>query len=223
MKTYLIVGGNGTIGKELAQRLLSKGNTVYTTSRNKNNFHHTIQLDLESDVSIEKLEHLKLKFDGIIFTAGYEPQQSLLEMTKEHQLKMIQIHLTGPINTVKVLLSKLNENSSIVFISSIAAYKGSYDPIYATVKGALLSLTRTFAVEFSKYKINVNCIAPGLIENSPVFNRMTQDFREKHISNTLDKKLATSDDCAEAIYFLLHQKHITGQTLHINGGQYFGN
>ena len=94
--------------------------------------------------------------------------------------------------------------------------------MYATVKGATLSLCRTLAVELSKYKIRVNCIAPGLIEDSPVFNGMTTDFREKHINNTLNKRLASAEDCASAINFLVTQEHITGQVIHVNGGQYFG-
>jgi NAD(P)-dependent dehydrogenase (short-subunit alcohol dehydrogenase family) len=61
-----------------------------------------------------------------------------------------------------------------------------------------------------------------LVEDSPVFNGMTADFKEKHINNTLNKRLATADDCAAAISFLLTQEHITGQAIHINGGQYFG-
>ncbi|HEX7414975.1 MAG TPA: SDR family oxidoreductase [Bacteroidia bacterium] len=224
MKTYLVIGASGSIGSKVTELLKNNNHQIIagTSKKPKSTNENTLYLDLTDNASISKLSEFTKPLDGIIFAAGYEPKQSLLEMSLEHQNKMLQIHVAGPLNVVKALLKNLKEHSAIVFISSIAAYKGSYDPMYATAKGAVLSLCRTLAVELSKYKIRVNCIAPGLVEGTPVFNGMTSDFREKHINNTLDKKLATTDDCVNAIYFLLTQEHITGQVIHINGGHYFG-
>lgn len=225
MKTYLVVGASGSIGTKITELLKANKHQVIkgTSKKAEDNQIDSLYLDLTDYSSITKLnEYNTPPLDGIIFAAGYEPKQSIIEMSMEHQNKMLQIHVTGPLNTVKALLKNLKEESSVVFISSIAAYKGSYDPMYATAKGATISLCHTLAVELSKHKIRVNCISPGLVEGSPVFNGMTADFREKHINNTLNKKLATADDCAAAINFLLTQEHITGQVIHINGGQYFG-
>jgi 3-oxoacyl-[acyl-carrier protein] reductase len=221
-KKYLIIGSSGSIGKAISERLRLGSHDVIGTSRTHSD-NQTLQLDLLNDEHILKLKDENLKPDGIIFCAGYEPQLSLTDMTHEHQQTMLGVHLIGPINLLQALKQQLKPGGAIVFISSVAAYKGSYDPMYAMVKGGVLSLTRTLAVELGKSGIRVNCIAPGLVEDSPVFNRMTPDFREKHINNTLNKKLASPHDCAEAIYFLLTQTHITGQVLHINGGQFFGN
>jgi 3-oxoacyl-[acyl-carrier protein] reductase len=222
LKTYLVVGASGSIGTKITELLKANNHQVIKGTSKKNNQADALYLDLTDYSSITKLNEFTTPLDGIIFAAGYEPKQSIIEMSLEHQNKMLQIHVTGPLNTVKALLKNLKENAAIVFISSIAANKGSYDPMYATAKGATISLSRTLAVELSKYKVRVNCISPGLVEGSPVFNGMTPDFREKHINNTLNKRLATTDDCAAAINFLLTQEHITGQIIHINGGQYFG-
>ena len=222
MKTYLVIGATGGIGSKTAELLKKNDYQVIKSSSKKNTDENFMHIDLTDEASIFKLNEYNQPLDGIIFAAGYEPKQSLKEMTMEHQNKMIQIHVTGPLNTIKTLLKNITENASIIFISSIAAYKGSYDPMYATVKGATISMCKTLAVELSKNKIRVNCIAPGLVEDSVVYKGMTPDFREKHINNTLDKKLATADDCANTIHFLLTQEHITGQVIHINGGQYFG-
>jgi 3-oxoacyl-[acyl-carrier protein] reductase len=224
LKTYLVVGASGSIGTKITELLRANKHQVIkgTSKKAEDNQIDSLYLDLTDYSSITKLNEYNTPLDGIIFAAGYEPKQSIIEMSMEHQNKMLQIHVTGPLNTVKALLKNLKEHAAIVFISSIAANKGSYDPIYATAKGAVISLSRTLAVELSKHKIRVNCISPGLVEDSPVFNGMTADFREKHINNTLNKRLATADDCAAAINFLLTQEHITGQVIHINGGQYFG-
>lgn len=225
MKTYLIVGSSGSLGAALVKLLLEKGDSVIlTTSKIKNKYgENEIHLDLTDPDSIDALITFQDKLDGIIFTAGYEPRASLMEMTREHVTKMLDIHLTGPINTIKNIYKNLNKNSAIILVSSVAAYKGSYDPMYAIVKGGILSATRTFAVAFAKDAIRVNCIAPGLIEGSPVFMRMTDDFKEKHLNNTLNKKLTSALDCAETMFFLLKQEQINGQIIHINGGQYYGN
>jgi 3-oxoacyl-[acyl-carrier protein] reductase len=225
LKTYLVIGSSGSIGSKITELLKKNKQQVIESSSKETgkapeNFIH---LDLTDYLSISKLDKFNISLDGIIFAAGYEPKQSIIDMSLEHQNKMIQIHVMGPLNTVKALLKNLKEHASVIFISSIAAYKGSYDPMYAIVKGATLSMCRTLAVELSKNKVRVNCIAPGLIEDSPVFIGMTNNFREQHINNTLNKRLASADDCAKAIEFLLQQEHITGQVIHINGGQYFGN
>ena len=224
MKTYLVIGASGSVGAKVKEILVQENHRVISASSKKNTSQKDdhIYLDLTDLPSIYLLREFTTALDGIIFAAGYEPKQSLLEMSPEHQNKMMQIHVTGPINTIQVLLKNLKEQASLIFISSIAAYKGSYDPMYATAKGATISACRTLAVELSKYKIRVNCIAPGLIAHSPVYEGMTADFRERHIQNTLDKRLATADECAQSIHFLLKQEHITGQIIHINGGQYFG-
>lgn len=222
LKTYLVIGATGSIGSKITELLKNNKYEVIKGSSAKHTDASFIHIDLTDNATISKLTEWNKSLDGIIFASGYEPKQSLREMSLEHQNKMIQIHVTGPLNTVKALLKNVKENASIIFISSIAAYKGSYDPMYATVKGATISLCKTLAVELSKNKIRVNCIAPGLVEDSVVYKGMSLDFREKHINNTLDKKLATADDCANTINFLLIQEHITGQVIHINGGQYFG-
>jgi 3-oxoacyl-[acyl-carrier protein] reductase len=124
---------------------------------------------------------------------------------------------------VKAIQNKVKKNGSILFISSIATKKGSYDPSYAIAKSAVNGMTITLANELVAKPIRVNAIAPGLVKDSPVHKGMTADFREKHLKQTLLNKLTTTADCAEAIYFLFSQHQMTGQVVHINGGQYFGN
>ena len=51
---------------------------------------------------------------------------------------------------------------------------------------------------------------------------MTEDFKNKHISNTLNKRLITMDECIDGINFILKSKHYTGQILHLNGGMVYG-
>ena len=207
------------MGQAIHKLLLENGQrSIRTSSTDKED---TIKLDLLDRNSINQAIDQIPNIDGLILTAGYEPQKSLREMTDDHMDKMFGIHVTGPMWLIKKIQDKINPGGILIFTSSVAAYKGSYDPCYATVKGATNALTRTLARELSP-DVRVNAIAPSLISNSPVFERMTPDFREKHLNATLNKRLLKPEECADTAWFLINNDHITGQIIHLNGGQYFG-
>lgn len=218
-KTFLLVGARGSIGLATQLLLNDKGHKCILTSTKEGN--GSIQLDLNDRKSILEAASKIPEIDGLIITAGYEPQSSLREMTADHMDKMFSIHVTGPLLMIQALQDKFTKGAAIIFISSVAAYKGSYDPTYATVKGAINAMTRTLARELSPH-VRVNAIAPSLVVDSPVYDRMTPDFREKHLNSTLNKRLLRPEECANSIWFLLSNQHITGQIIHLNGGQYFG-
>ena len=219
-KRILVIGGSGSIGSTLIKKLKENNiECISTHTGPKNNKYH--YFDFYSDKSYNDLRKLLPMIDGIIFTSGYEPKLNLEDLTKDHALKMFNIHILGPMFLLKKLKEKLNENSSIIFISSVAAFKGSYDPTYSAAKGAINSLTKTLAKDLAP-KVRVNAIAPGLIYKSKVYNMMTPDFRKKHLKSSILNKYLTADECADAIIFLLSNNHITGEILQLNGGQYFG-
>lgn len=227
METILLVGINGAIGNAVSELLVQNGiKCIGTTSKKTDpavKKKDLFYMDLGDPDSIIALQKTIPQVNGMVFCAGYEPQVSLTETTASHHRKMMDIHVSGPLFVVQSLRSKIKKGGGIIFISSVAAQKGSYDPSYAIAKSAVDGMTRTLARELAKDKIRVNAIAPGLVKGTPVHKRMTPDFRENHLNNTLLQQLTTTTDCAEGIYFLLKQKQVTGQVLHINGGQYFGN
>ncbi|HEX2787450.1 MAG TPA: SDR family oxidoreductase [Ignavibacteria bacterium] len=219
-KNIFIAGITGTLGTAVKNLFEKNGYNCYGSS-SKESGKNIFKIDFEN-IDVKEIGNMKIpELDALVITSGYEPQMNLTESTEEHFDKMINIHLKGPFLLIKYLRKKLKNNSCIILVSSIAAYKGSYDPSYATVKGGLISLTRSLARELAP-DIRVNAIAPGLIDGSPVHKRMTDDFRKKHMDASLTKKLITPTECADAILFLVSEKNITGQILHINGGQFFG-
>ncbi len=225
MDTILIVGMNGAIGKAVNTVFSKNGmRCIGTSSRHpKQDTTNMIYLDLEDHDSILAAQKHLPMLNGIVFCAGLAPHHSLKDTTVAHHAKMMSIHVNGPLFTIQCLLKKMKKGSSIIFISSVAAYKGSYDPSYSIAKAAVSGMTKTLARELSAASIRVNAIAPGLVSGTPVHKKMTPDFKERHLRDILTKEFCTTKDCAEAIYFLYTQKQITGQVLHINGGQYFGN
>ncbi|MFY8025112.1 MAG: SDR family NAD(P)-dependent oxidoreductase [Sediminibacterium sp.] len=227
MDTVLIVGINGAIGNATARFYREQGfRCIGTTSKVQQRNTESLDLlylDLNNQDSIVGLAKKMPALSGIIFCAGVKPSTNLADTTLAHHQLMLNMHVSGPLFVVQSLQKKLKKNGAIVFISSIAAQKGSYDPSYAIAKSAVIGMTRTLANELAPKNIRVNAIAPGLVKDTPVDKGMTADFRAKHLKQIILNKLTTAKDCAEAIYYLFSQKQMTGQVVHVNGGQYFGN
>ena len=117
----------------------------------------------------------------------------------------------------------LGDNSSIVNLSSVAAFRGAQiNAHYAATKGALVSLTRSLAKELGP-RTRVNAVAPGIIETA-----MTKDLlktrAEESINSSALKRLGKPNEIATVIAFLCSDaaSFITGETIHVNGGIYMG-
>ena len=108
----------------------------------------------------------------------------------------------------------------ILMISSISAQRGSYDPIYAASKGAILSFVKSIANGLGGTR--VNAIAPGLIEDSAMFNEMSIERREFHRQQKSNKQLLDISDFSRIIFDLSrnHWKHLNGACIDLNAGQY---
>jgi len=116
----------------------------------------------------------------------------------------------------------VHKTGKILNISSLAGIIGSPDHGgYGPAKAAVINLTRNLAVEWGKYNINVNCIAPGLI-NTPLTQRTIA--REPALANISKGiplgRMGETDDIAKAALFLVSDdaNYITGATLPVDGG-----
>jgi 3-oxoacyl-[acyl-carrier protein] reductase len=221
MQNILIVGTNGSLGNALFHELSKQADYKIfgTTTKSIHQKDTIFHLDFMNDETINSFP--KLKLHHVIIAAGYEPSSNLMETNSEHIDKMFRIHVTKPMLFIQQITHQLEDESSITFISSPAAWQGSYDPAYAAAKGAVNSLMRTLAKDLAP-KTRVNAFSPSLIESSTVFNGMTDDFKQRHIDKTLNKRLLTLTECVDAMKFILSSKHYTGQILHLNGGMIYG-
>ena len=221
MENILIIGSGGSLGNAFYTEFnkLSAYRVFGTTTKIDKINDHIFHLDFMKDETIYSFP--KEPFHHIIIAAGYEPSANLIETSDEHIDKMFRIHVSKPLLFLQQILNQLMEHSSITFISSPAAWQGSYDPAYAAVKGAINSLVRTLAKDLSP-KTRVNALSPSLIEDSTVFKGMTNDFKQRHIDRTLNKRLLTLPECVEAMKFIIGSEHYTGQILHLNGGMIYG-
>lgn len=111
---------------------------------------------------------------------------------------------------------------AMVFVSSLAGSKATPNQgIYSIAKGALEQLIRNAAFEFGPHGVRINGVAPGLTLTPGVQSKTTQAEAELIAQTIPLRKLATSADQANAIYFLLSELsgHVSGSIMHVDGGQ----
>ena len=185
---------------------------------------HNIELDLKKNDSIEdfikEVSSVTSHIDTAIFLAGILPGKNLKEYNPDDIEEVMAVNFTGQARVIKGLLPLFDSDSQIIMISSISAQKGSYDPVYAASKGAILSFVKSLATGLNSAR--VNAIAPGLVEDSTMYNEMSADRREFHRQQIPHTELLKMSDLADIIYDVSrsHWKHLNGACIDLNAGQY---
>jgi len=157
------------------------------------------------------------KLDALVNCAGIFGYKNIVEYDEALFDKVIGVNEKGAYYVTQEALKRMT-NGSVVYVSSTAAQTGSTDPVYAGTKSAILGLTKSIAKAYAP-SIRVNCVAPG-VTDSDMAKNMKPERLQQLISMSLLKRVAKTEDVANAIYFLAsdQSKHITGACLDINGG-----
>jgi NAD(P)-dependent dehydrogenase (short-subunit alcohol dehydrogenase family) len=140
---------------------------------------------------------------------------------------MMAINLRGPFVLIQEVLPKMMETGwgRILNISSIGGQWGGYNQVhYAAAKAGLINLTRSIAKIYSGYGITSNAIAPGLVATDMTANELSTIAGQEKLNNIPSRRLGTVEEIAAAAIFLASDEasYITGQTINVNGGMYFG-
>ena len=162
----------------------------------------------------------------LVTSAGIVDFTPTLDITPENWQRMMDVNLTGTFYCAQAALPDMiaAKWGRIVMISSSSAQRGSPGMAhYAASKGALLSLTKSFAREFGTHGITVNNIPPSGIETPMQHQGQAAGHlppNEQMAASIPLGHLGTGDDIAAAVGFLCSDAagFITGQTLGVNGG-----
>ncbi len=159
-------------------------------------------------------------FDCLVNCAGVEYDAALGELVIPALDKMLAINLRGPILVTHFALPHFAEASCIVNIASELAYLGRAGASgYCATKGAILSLTRSWARELGP-RIRVNAVAPGPID-TPLLNfaGMSESLQKTEVSNPLGR-IGKPEEVAAVILFLCSPaaSFVTGQCYSADGG-----
>lgn len=239
-KTILVTGASSGIGRATAILCDKAGASVILTGRNKEELEKTKSLlqneaqiiiaDLSQEEEVKKLIQKISTIDGFVHCAGIIKPTPIKFLRSKHIYEIFNVNFYSAVLMCSYLLSerKLNNNSSVVFISSISAeYPYTGGALYASSKAAIESFCKSFALETVSKKIRANVISPGLVKT-----KLLEDAEKAFFSEELEKikaqyplGIGNPEDIANAILFLLSDvsKWITGTTLIMDGGLLLNN
>jgi 3-oxoacyl-[acyl-carrier protein] reductase len=240
-KTAVVTGASRGVGRGTALRLAEGGaNVVVNYLSNHKEADETVEqcknkgveaFAIAADVSEFAGAHEIAKqtlerfgrIDYLVCNAGVWDGAPIEEMSEEVWTKVINTNLKSAWAMTKACVPAMKKQpfASIVLVSSTAGQRGEANySNYAASKGGQISFTKALASELCP-KIRVNAVAPGWIETAmvrPVFE--DKEYEQRVIDSIPLKRIATTDDIALSICFLLSDwaRHITGEILNINGG-----
>jgi NAD(P)-dependent dehydrogenase (short-subunit alcohol dehydrogenase family) len=153
------------------------------------------------------------------------PEQDLQDITSEH------LHLTFETNifpfffTTQEALKTLTKGDCIINTASITAYQGSERLVdYASTKGAIVAFSRSLAGQLVEKGIRVNAVAPGPIWTPLIPASFDAEESANFGQDTPMKRAGQPSECGPAYVFLACEdsSYMTGQMIHINGGEFVG-
>lgn len=170
-------------------------------------------------------ERALVEFGGIDVFVGnagvWVPEDvPVSDLTDEQWAQTTRQNLDSIFYSVRLASRFLAPGGRIVLVSSTAGQRGeAFHADYAATKGAMISITKSVAIELAPRGITVNCVAPGWIDTEMVAKPMAQG-RERIESSIPLGRVATAEDVAGPIVFLCSAlaRHITGEVLNVNGG-----
>lgn len=241
-KTAVITGAGGGIGRECAKVLAREHAHILLIGRHEENIKETarqiaeegyqasyFKCDVAEKEDVKKLSEYigKLgKIDILVNNAALFLQTDILkkELEEEWQ-KMIRVNIGGVIEMVHLCLPYMmcEEGASIINLASVDAFAGCQNYTgYSMTKGAVVSFSRSLALDVGKYGIRVNVVAPGITDTPMTHNRIEKN-REKYLNRLVIKRIGTDRDIANAVLFLASDlsSYITGEVLNVNGGLQF--
>ena len=220
MKKVLITGGATGIGKSTAMLFAQKGYDVFVTyNQTKPDFDGVtkIKCDLENEEDILNLFKTVGNIDILVNNAGISLIKQINDTTAEEYDKIMSVNARSYFlcsrEAIKLMLK--NHEGAIVNVSSMWGQTGaSCEIAYSMSKAAVIGLTRSLAEELAPSGITVNCVCPGIIDT-----RMNNMFDKNELEEEVPLgRLGTSEEVADAIFYLTQNKYITAQILGVNGG-----
>lgn len=229
-KVVVITGGNSGIGKSIAEEFNKEGAKIAIFARNKNKLdqvQNTLANAIAVTGDVAKISNLDElfkttydkfgKLDVLIANAGIASRKHVNDVDEEYFDEMVNINFKGVYFTVQRAIPFLNDNASIILISSIAGHRGwQSHGVYSATKAAVSMLAKSFSADLIQKGIRVNSISPGFT----VIERTETKFINEYKKRIPTGEFAQSEEIAKACVYLSSPaaKSIVGADLVIDGG-----
>jgi len=244
-KVALVTGGSRGIGEAIAIALAKEGINVALTYKihkekafsvvekieSMDNKAICLRLDQKRRDNIrEVIKEVHKKFGKInilINNAAIAQEKPFENITDKDWNTMLEVNLRGPFILCQELIPDMitQKWGRIINVCSIGGQWGGFKQVhYAAAKAGLINLTKSLARIYSGKGITSNAVSPGLVGTDMSAKELITTTGKEKLKNIPIGRIATPKEIAEVVVFLASEKasYITGQTINVNGGMYFG-
>jgi NAD(P)-dependent dehydrogenase (short-subunit alcohol dehydrogenase family) len=232
-KVAIVTGGAQGIGAAIVSGLEAAGATVVVADLNPPEGGIRADVASEKDVSAMVEETLERhgRIDALVNNAGLYASlemRAFTEIPLEEWNRVMEVNVASMFLTCRAVVPVMRKQGGgkIVNISSGTPFRGvPFLLHYVTSKGAIVALTRALAKELGRDSIHVNCVAPGFTMSDGVKSHpeVIEKLRDVSVASRTIQRDQVPEDVVGAVVFLCTPAadFITGQTMVIDGGQYF--
>lgn len=248
----VVTGAAQGLGEALAQRLDREGCKVVVADINFEAAQKVaaglkdaiaLKVDVCDEQQVEAMVDAAVRkygtLDLLVSNAAILIAKPVVEFPAEQWRKMMDVNLTGYFLCARAAARVMipNRKGNIIQINSKSGKKGSYkNSAYAAAKFGGIGFTQSLALELAEYGIRVNCICPGNLLNSPLWNSgpncllkqysanqgLTEEqIRQKYLGQVPLGRSCEYEDVANVMVFLASDEasYMTGQAINVTGGQ----
>jgi NAD(P)-dependent dehydrogenase (short-subunit alcohol dehydrogenase family) len=223
----VVVGGTSGLGLEVARHYASRGHEVVLSGRDRQRAEAAaaglggtatgIALDLAEPgeladrlAGIERVGHL-------VLAAIERDENKVRSFDLEGATRLATLKLVGYAEVIHQLAPRIDPEGSVVVFGGRAKdrpYPGS--TMVSTVNGGVTGLVHSLAVELAP--VRCNAIHPGIVGDSPYWSAKGEPALEPVRNRTPSRRLVTMEDIVGAVVFLLENRSVNGENLHVDGG-----
>lgn len=242
-QVVVVTGAGNGIGLGIAHAFAENKASVVVAEINENSGRRAVeelqaaggqaffaQVDVADEPQVERMVQAVLdqygRIDVLVNNAGVVAHRLLTELDREEWDRQLAVQLTGPFLVSKHVARHMiarGGQGKIVNISSVSAVMGRVKGgSHCVSKGGLTMLTKVLAMELGQYQINVNAVAPGLIDVPAQRNEdnLSSEYQNRYLKEVPLERMGKPEDIAQMVMFLCSPEAnwISGQLFLVDGG-----
>lgn len=239
-KVALVIGGNGGIGLEVVNSMVTEGIDVCCTyNKNKEELEKLIQeresdniLLCQTDIcssssvvsALQKIYENHNKIDIVVFSVSLPIRnRQVFKMAWSDFEGHIKLQIKGLFNVIQSMKEQIYAKHKIKFIVILTEYCIGKPPSgladYGAAKYGLMGFAKAMAIELSRFNCTVNMVSPGIVKTD-LISYLPHKLIEITIENNPLKRIASPKDVADTVMFLASDKsdYLNGANIAVNGG-----